>query len=108
MAFSGVNAMAFGDVDEADSSQATAINAVAQRISMAMGVAVAGTILEVSASFHGGRLTVGDFHIAFFIVATISALACITFLRLPANAGEELTTRRRKNRHPEEALAESR
>ncbi|MGO8658397.1 MFS transporter, partial [Rhizobium ruizarguesonis] len=34
MAFSGVNAMAFGDVDDADSSQATAINAVAQRISM--------------------------------------------------------------------------
>ncbi|MGO7373903.1 hypothetical protein ACCT04_34485, partial [Rhizobium ruizarguesonis] len=28
MAFSGVNAMAFGDVDDADSSQATAINAV--------------------------------------------------------------------------------
>jgi nitric oxide reductase large subunit len=114
MAFSGVNAMAFGDVDEADSSQATAINAVAQRISMAMGVAVAGTILEISSSFHGGKLLVSDFHIAFFIVAGISALACITFLRLPANAGEELTTRRRKNRHAEpeeaqgEAMAESR
>ncbi|WP_405049771.1 MFS transporter [Rhizobium sp. 1399] len=106
MAFSGVNAMVFGDVDEADSSQATAINAVAQRISMAMGVAVAGTILEISSSFHGGKLLVSDFHIAFFIVAAISALACITFLRLPANAGEELTTRRHKNRHAEAAEPE--
>ncbi|MDR9785102.1 MFS transporter [Rhizobium redzepovicii] len=109
MAFSGVNAMAFGDVGEADSSQATAINAVAQRISMAMGVAIAGGILEISSSLHGGRLLVSDFHTAFFSVSAISALACITFLRLPRNAGAELTTRRRKHRQaePEEAMAEN-
>ena len=33
--------------------------------------------------------------LAFYVVAAISALAAITFLRLPANAGEELTNRRR-------------
>jgi MFS family permease len=109
MAFSGVNAMAFGDVDDADSSQATAINAVAQRISMAMGVAIAGGILEISSSFHDGRLLVSDFHVAFFSVSAISALACITFLRLPRDAGAELTARGRKRRHaePEEAVAEN-
>ncbi|WP_454853779.1 MFS transporter [Rhizobium binxianense] len=101
MAFSGVNAMAFGDIDEADSSQATAINAVAQRISMAMGVAIAGGVLEISSSSHGGVLRVSDFHIAFFTVALISALAVITFLRLPRDAGAELTSHRRRRQTPE-------
>lgn len=102
MAFSGVNAMAFADVDEADSSQATAINAVAQRISMAMGVAIAGGVLEISSSFHGGNLLVSDFHVAFFTVALISSLAVITFLRLPRDAGAELTTHRRRRHVAEE------
>ena len=48
MCFTGINAMVFSDIDESDSSQATAINAVAQQISLAMGVAVAGAILDVA------------------------------------------------------------
>ena len=74
-----------------------------------MGVAIAGGILEISSSLHGGRLLVSDFHTAFFSVSAISALACITFLRLPRDAGAELTTRRRKHRQaePEEAMAEN-
>lgn len=94
MAFSGVNAMAFGDVSDADSSQATSINAVAQRISMAMGVAIAGGVLEVSSSLHGGKLELSDFHIAFFVVSAISLTSVITFLRLPRDAGADLTNHR--------------
>lgn len=99
-------AMAFGHVD---SSQATAINAIAQRISMTMGVPIAGGILEISTSFHGGKLLVSDFHTAFFSVSMISALACITFLRLPRDAGAKLTTCRRKRHQgePKEAIAEN-
>lgn len=101
--------MAFGDVDDADSSQATTINAVAQRISMAMAVAIAGGILEILSSFHDGRLLISDFHLAFFSVSAISALACITILRLPRDADTELTARGRKRRRvePEEAVAEN-
>lgn len=94
MAFSGVNAMAFGDVSDADSSQATSINAVAQRISMAMGVAIAGGVLEVSSSFHDGKLELSDFHTAFFVVSAISLTSVITFLRLPRDAGADLTNHR--------------
>ncbi|HEV7719487.1 MAG TPA: MFS transporter [Arsenicitalea sp.] len=99
MAFSGVNAMAFGDVDDADSSQATSINAVAQRISMAMGVAIAGGVLDLSSSFHGGTISISDFHTAFFVVGGISSLAAITFFRLPRDAGSDLTTYRSGRRH---------
>jgi EmrB/QacA subfamily drug resistance transporter len=85
--FTGVNAMVFADIDEADSSQATAINSVAQQISLATGVAVAGGILDLSSLFHGGTIALSDFHIAFFIVAIVSALSSFTFFRLPQDAG---------------------
>ena len=102
MTFSGVNAMVFGDIDDADSSQATSINAVIQRISMAMGVAIAGGVLDLSSTvLHGGEIQILDFHIAFFTVAIISAFAVLTFLRLPRNAGNQLTTYR-----PKRGLAE--
>lgn len=89
--FTGINAMVFSDIDEADSSQATAINSVSQQISLAMGVAVAGGILDIAASFSGGRLQLSDFHLAFFIVAGISVLSTLTFARLPHDAGAEVS-----------------
>ncbi|HTJ58771.1 MAG TPA: MFS transporter [Devosiaceae bacterium] len=89
--FTGVNAMVFSDIDEADSSQATAINSVAQQISLATGVAVAGAVLDLSASFHGGTISLSDFHIAFFVVAIISALSTFTFFRLPQDAGSAVS-----------------
>ncbi len=89
--FTGVNAMVFADIDEADSSQATAINAVAQQLSLATGVAVAGAILDLSSQLHGAKLTLDDFHVAFFIVAIISALSTFTFFRLPNDAGSEVS-----------------
>lgn len=94
MAFSGISAMSFGDVDEADTGQATAINAVAQRVSMAMGVAVAGASLDISSSLHGGGLLLSDFHIAFVVVGLVSASSVITFWRLPPQAGDDLVRRR--------------
>ena len=89
--FTGVNAMVFADIDEADSGQATAINAVAQQLSLATGVAVAGASLDISGLFHGGDLSLGDFHIAFLVVAVISGLSTLTFFRLPGDAGAEVS-----------------
>jgi hypothetical protein len=40
---------------------------------------------------HGGSLTLADFHIAFFIVAGISALAAIWFMRLAPDAGSAVS-----------------
>ena len=54
-------------------------------------MAVAGAILDIASSFHGGHLQLVDFHIAFFVVAIISALSTFTFLRLPSDAGAEVS-----------------
>lgn len=85
--FTGINAMAFGDIDEADSSQATAINSVAQQLSIATGVAIAGGLLDIFASFHGGQIGLANFHLTFFIIGALAACACFSFFSLPRDAG---------------------
>ena len=89
--FTGANALTFADVDEAQASQATVINSVSQQLSIASGVAVAGGVLELSANLHGGELTLGDFHIAWFVVAAVAMCSAIPFLRLPPDAGSDMS-----------------
>ena len=93
--FTGVNAMVFSDVDDADSAQATAINSVFQQISIATGVAVAGAMLDIAGRASGETLALGDFHLAFFIVSGVSALATVIFAVLPADAGSAVSGHRR-------------
>ncbi len=91
MFFSGVNALSYADISSQDTSKATPIVAVFQQVSVAMGVAVAGGILEVQTILHGSELALSDFHFAFFIVAAISACAALFFWRLPEDAGSAVS-----------------
>ncbi|TKB36043.1 MAG: multidrug efflux MFS transporter, partial [Mesorhizobium sp.] len=81
MFFTGTNALAYAEISAADTSKATPITAVFQQLAIALGVALAGGILEVSTKIHGGPLTLSDFHTAFFIVAAVSAAASLSFMR---------------------------
>ncbi|MGH6760315.1 MAG: MFS transporter [Phyllobacterium sp.] len=87
--FTGANVLAFAEIADNRASQATPITAVAQQVSIATGIAFAGGILEVTTRFHGEGLKLADFHIAFFIVAAVSALAFFCFVRLAPDAGRE-------------------
>jgi EmrB/QacA subfamily drug resistance transporter len=91
MTFTGFNALAYSDVEEADMSQATSINAVMQQLTQAFGIALAGAILEIATLSHGGPVQLADFHISFWIVGGISALATFTFLRLAPDAGAQVS-----------------
>jgi hypothetical protein len=64
---------------------------VAQQISVALGVAVAGAILDLSGLMHGRTLELIDFQIAFFVVGGVSALAGFIYLSLPADAGSNVS-----------------
>jgi predicted MFS family arabinose efflux permease len=92
--FTGTNALTYADIPNELTSQATPISSVAQQISIALGVAMAGGILEVSTKIHGGPLQLSDFHIAFFIIAALSALACLSFWNLKPDAGSEVSGHR--------------
>ena len=91
LVFTGSNAMGYADVVDDEASQATAIVAVAQQLSVAFGVAVAGGILELSTRAHGGTLSLIDFQIAFFVVGALSMLAGLSYLRLPKDAGSDIS-----------------
>jgi EmrB/QacA subfamily drug resistance transporter len=94
--FTGVNALGYADIDEHEASQATAITAVSQQLSVAFGVAVAGGVLELSSRLTGGtELGLDDFHIAWFVVAGVSLLSALPFLRLPSDAGSDVSGHRR-------------
>ncbi|WP_377293063.1 DHA2 family efflux MFS transporter permease subunit [Rhizobium sp. SG2393] len=92
--FTSVNALSFADIDDRDASKATAMSAVLQQMSLALGVAVAGTILELENLFTGTRLTLGDFQLAFMIIAVLTLLAVIPFVRMDGNAGERVSGHR--------------
>jgi len=89
--FTGINALGFSDVDEHEASQAAAISAVSQQLSVALGVAVAGAALEVSSSFTGGELGLEAFHIAWFVISAVSLLSVFWFWRLPPDAGSDVS-----------------
>ena len=89
--FTGGNALGYADISDEEASQATAIVAVAQQLSVAFGVAVAGGLLELSTRIHGGPLQISDFQIAFFVVGILSAGASFVYFRLPANAGSNVS-----------------
>lgn len=89
--FTGINALAFADVEDADTAQATAINSVAQQISLATGVALAGAVLDIMSTARDTGLQLADFHAAFFIVALVSGGASLVFLRLSRGAGAEVS-----------------
>ena len=96
--FTGVNALVFSDIEEHDASQATAINAVSQQLSIAFGVALAGGVLEVSSGLGGGALRLEDFRIAWFVVAGVAMLSALPFLWLPPDAGSNVSGHKVKKR----------
>jgi hypothetical protein len=89
--FTGINILGFADIEHAQTSQATALNAVIQQISGALGVAFAGIILEIHALSTGDALGLSSFHVAFFCVAVLNVLAVFPILRLPASAGSSVS-----------------
>lgn len=91
MFFTGINALAYAEVTAQDTSKATPITAVAQQLCIALGVALAGGILEVQTRLHGGPPVLEDFHIAFYLVAFVSMLSTLSFLRLSPDAGNAVS-----------------
>ncbi|MCJ8052998.1 DHA2 family efflux MFS transporter permease subunit [Shinella curvata] len=92
--FTSVNALSFADIPDADASKATAMSAVLQQMSLAMGVAVAGAILEIETALTGSPLELRDFQIAFMVISAITLLAALPFLTMAKNAGASVSGHR--------------
>uniref|UniRef100_UPI00260A43E1 MFS transporter n=1 Tax=uncultured Rhizobium sp. TaxID=155567 RepID=UPI00260A43E1 len=89
--FTGINILGFADIEQAQSSQATALNAVFQQISGALGVAFAGIVLEVYGMASGAPLGLSSFHVAFLGVAALNLITVLPIARLRINAGSAVS-----------------
>jgi hypothetical protein len=93
--FTSLNALAFADIDNRAMSRATSFAAVAQQLSLSVGVSVGAAGLEFARGLHGGgELTVSDFAPAFLLVAAVSATSILVFWRLEPDAGALVSGRK--------------
>lgn len=92
--FTSVNALSFADIADRDASKATSMSAVLQQISLALGVAIAGSILEIETTLTGSPLELADFQIAFMIIAGLTLTAVIPFLAMDRNTGAAVSGHR--------------
>jgi len=89
MFWTATNAFVFADVSDKDAGQANVISQVTVQLSLAFGVAVGGAVLEASRLFisRGAEPTLGDFHIAFWVVGAITLVSTVIFaLKIPKGA----------------------
>lgn len=93
--FTGVNTLGYAEIEDREASQATSLTSVLQQVSLALGVAAAASILEASTRITGETLSLGDFHLAFAVVAGLSLFAVVPFFRLPRDVGSAVSGYRR-------------
>jgi MFS family permease len=93
--FTALNALAYADVPAASMSRASSMSSMFQQIAQSLGVGLAAALVH-ALSMRGGRhpLTAGDISPAFVIVALTSLLALFFYLRLPKDAGAEVSGRK--------------
>jgi hypothetical protein len=94
--FTSLNTIAYADVDHRVLSRATSLIAVGQQLSISVGVAVGALVVDLTLWWRGhATITAADFQPAWIIAASISALSCLVFIRMPSDAGAALATGRR-------------
>lgn len=101
--WTATNAFTFADIDDADSGQANVMSQVAVQLSLAVGVALGGGVLEGMRLLHGGgEPALGDFHFAFWVIGGVTLISTALFLRLPRDAAMRATAQP----HAQEVAAE--
>jgi EmrB/QacA subfamily drug resistance transporter len=92
--FTSMNTIAYAEVDYQRMSRATSFVAVAQQLSISIGVAIGALVVDLTLWARGRSvITAADFQPAFFIIALIAACAAFVFARMPIDAGAELARR---------------
>lgn len=90
--FTAFNTLAYADMNARRMSQATTLYSTVQQISLTLAIGVGSGSLELAMHFSGSTApTIGDFSLAFLVVAALSALAAPICLLLRADAGAEVS-----------------
>lgn len=92
MFWTASHAFVFADIDDQDAGQANVISQVSVQLSLAFGVALGGGVLE-GARILGGHVdpTLGDFHVAFWVIGAVMLISTAMFMRVPKTAGQNIS-----------------
>jgi EmrB/QacA subfamily drug resistance transporter len=92
MLLTATNTLMFADVTPPERAAASALATVSMQVASALGVAVGAILLAVAQALHGQvHVGLADFHVAFGVMGLACALATLSFVRLPHDAGAEMT-----------------
>ena len=92
--FTSLNAIVYADVERARMGDASSLAAMAQQLSLAIGVTIGGYALGLASAATGEPLeAVVNFGFAFLTVGLISASSIAMMLRLAPDAGAEMAGR---------------
>ena len=92
--FTGVNTLAYADIEREQMSRATSFASMMQQLSLSVGVGSGALLLHVVVEARGGEhLAADDFAPAFFTVALVAALSALAYVRLSPDAGAEVSGR---------------
>ncbi len=86
--------MTFADVPHEEIGGATVLSNIINQTIGALAIALAAIIMNLAARRHGGRLELADCRLALIAMAAVSLAAVPSFLRLPADAGAEVSGHR--------------
>ena len=89
--FTSLNAISYADVDSPKMGQATSLAGMMQQLSLSLGIAIGGYLLEIAGVLGNRPSTdVHNFYVAFAVVGLISGSSAWAMWRLPRDAGAEM------------------
>jgi len=92
--FTSLNAIAYAQVERPRMSAATSLSSMMQQLSLSIGVGVGALTLHFTLEGAGRAVPeAGDFAYAFGVVGLAAALSALAFIRLPHDAGSEVSGR---------------
>jgi len=92
--YTSLNTIAYADLDQKMMSRATSLVAVAQQLSIALGVAIGAGTVELTLQSRGhDTIAAADFQPAWIVIALISATSALLFWNMPPDIGAEVSRR---------------
>ena len=92
MLLTSITSLTYADVPLSQRGAASTLSTVSMQVAGALGVAVGAILLAVAESAHGhAHLGLDDFRAAFLAMAVLFLPPLVSFARLPAGAGAEIT-----------------
>jgi len=92
MQFTALQTIAFADINPEHRSSASTLSTIFQQIAAVLSVALATGVLQASGAIHRTTTLTGpDFAVAFVVMGSITIIAALGLVRLPRDAGSELS-----------------